>query len=63
MGSFDFSSIVYLILMGLIVLSVVSFTFIIRSLYANSSAKSKRNDEIEKKLDKIISLLDKDRNS
>ncbi|KMJ59847.1 DNA mismatch repair protein MutT [Bacillus sp. LL01] len=63
MGSFDFSSIVYLILIGLIVLSVVSFTFIIRSLYINSSAKSKKTGEIEKKLDKIIALLEKDRNS
>ncbi|MCG1023441.1 DUF4083 domain-containing protein [Sutcliffiella horikoshii] len=63
MEVFDFSSIVYLILMGLIVLSVASFIFIIRSLYINSSAKSKRNDEIDKKLDKIISLLEKDRNS
>ncbi|MCM3618426.1 DUF4083 domain-containing protein [Sutcliffiella horikoshii] len=63
MAGYDISSITYLILFGLIVLSVISFIFIIRSLYSNSSAKSKKSDEIEKKLDKIIALLEKERNS
>ena len=63
MAGYDISSITYLILFVLIVSSIISFIFIIRSIYSNFSAKSKKSDAIEKKLDKIIALLEKDRNS
>ena len=55
-------SIVYLIIIiGLIALFVVSFTLFIRRLLINSSIKSNRSIEIEKKLDKIIELLEIDK--
>ena len=55
-------SIVYLIIIiGLIALFVVSFTLFIRRLLINSSIKSSRSIEIEKKLDKIIELLEIDK--
>ncbi len=60
MQGFDFSSIVYLILICITVLMFVSFAFIIRSLYIQASAKRKKSDEMEKKLDKIIALLEKE---
>ncbi|MBP1931981.1 DUF4083 domain-containing protein [Ammoniphilus resinae] len=64
MEGFTVASIVYLgIVIGLIALFVVSFTLFIRRLLINSSVKSIQTDEIEKKLDKIISLLERDKNS
>ncbi|MFY2253025.1 DUF4083 family protein [Priestia megaterium] len=55
-------SIVYLIIViGLIALFVVSFTLFIRRLLINSSIKSSRLIEIEKKLDKVIELLEIDK--
>ncbi|MGG0309102.1 DUF4083 family protein [Priestia megaterium] len=55
-------SIVYLIIIiGLIALFIVSFTLFIRRLLINSSIKSSCSIEIEKKLDKIIELLEIDK--
>ncbi|MFX3635820.1 MAG: DUF4083 domain-containing protein [Candidatus Pristimantibacillus sp.] len=63
MEGFNVASVVYLgIIIGLIVLFIVSFTLFIRRLLINSSVKN-QTDEIEKKLDKIIDLLEKDRRS
>lgn len=60
--NFNVISIVYLIIIiGLIALFVVSFTLFIRRLLINSSIKSNRSIEIEKKLDKIIELLEIDK--
>ncbi|MED4028584.1 DUF4083 family protein [Priestia megaterium] len=62
MDHFNVISIVYLIIIiGLIALFVVSFTLFIRRLLINSSIKSHRSIEIEKKLDKIIELLEIDK--
>ncbi|MGW5887727.1 DUF4083 domain-containing protein [Priestia megaterium] len=62
MNHFNVISIVYLIvIIGLIALFVVSFTLFIRRLLINSSIKSNRSIEIEKKLDKIIELLEIDK--
>ncbi|RFB20741.1 DUF4083 domain-containing protein [Bacillus sp. ALD] len=62
MDNFNVISIVYLIIIiGLIALFVVSFTLFIRRLLINSSIKSRRSTEIEKKLDKIIELLEIDK--
>ena len=46
----------------LVVLFVVSFTLFIRRILNKSSIKSNQSVEIEKKLDKIIDLLEKDKN-
>lgn len=51
------------ITIGIIVLFVVSFTLFIRRLLINSSVKIKQAVEIEVKLDKIINLLERDKNS
>ncbi|NRD76639.1 DUF4083 family protein [Bacillus sp. BRMEA1] len=51
------------IVIALIVLFVVSFTLFIRSLLNKSSIKSNHIVEIEKKLDKIIDILEKHKNS
>jgi hypothetical protein len=60
--NFNVISIVYLIIIiGLIALFVVSFTLFIRRLLINSSIKSSRSIEIEKKLDKVIELLEIDK--
>ncbi|WP_140457157.1 DUF4083 family protein [Priestia megaterium] len=62
MDNYNVISIVYLIIIiGLIALFVVSFTLFIRRLLINSSIKSSRSIEIEKKLDKIIELLEIDK--
>ncbi|MEM5003160.1 DUF4083 family protein [Priestia megaterium] len=59
MDNFNIIPIVYLIIIiGLIALFIVSFTLFIRRLLVNSSIKSNRSIEIEKKLDKIIELLE-----
>ncbi|MED4241169.1 DUF4083 family protein [Priestia megaterium] len=62
MDNFNVISIVYLIIIiGFIALFVVSFTLFVRRLLINSSIKSSRSIEIEKKLDKIIELLEIDK--
>ncbi|MDG0029973.1 DUF4083 domain-containing protein [Priestia sp. Y58] len=64
MDSFNIASIVYLcIIIGLIALFAVSFTLFIRRLLINSSVKSNQSIQIDKKLDKIIELLEKDKSS
>ncbi|MCJ7841971.1 DUF4083 domain-containing protein [Lederbergia sp. NSJ-179] len=50
------------IFIGLIALFVVSFMLFIRRLIINSSEKGNQSVEIEKKLDKIIELLEKEKN-
>jgi len=58
----DIFAMIYLcVMIGLIVLFVVSFTLFIRRLLINSSTKNVHSDQIEKKLDKIIELLEKDK--
>jgi biopolymer transport protein ExbB/TolQ len=52
-----------IIVIGLIVLFVVSFTLFIRRIIKAASAKSNLTNDIEKKLDRIIDLLEKDKNS
>ncbi|WP_372492702.1 DUF4083 domain-containing protein [Priestia megaterium] len=60
--SFSLVSIVYLVIViGLISLFVVSFSLFIRRLLINSSLKNNHSIEIDKKLDKIIELLEKDK--
>ncbi|MFM1655206.1 DUF4083 domain-containing protein [Brevibacillus sp. B_LB10_24] len=64
MDDINIVSIVYLcIVFGLIALFVVSLTLFIRRFLVNSSIKNNQLNKIEKKLDKIIELLEKDRNS
>ena len=45
---------------GLIILFVISFTFFIRRLLLNSTIKRKQINDLDKKLDRIIELLEKD---
>ncbi|WP_144475630.1 DUF4083 domain-containing protein [Cytobacillus oceanisediminis] len=47
------------IVIVLIILFVVSFTLFIRRIIINTSSKSTQTNEIEKKIDKIIDLLEK----
>jgi hypothetical protein len=55
----DVASIVsFCIILGLLALLAVSFTLFIRRLLINSSVKSNQTNEIAKKLDKIIELLE-----
>ncbi|WP_394514359.1 DUF4083 domain-containing protein [Priestia aryabhattai] len=62
MDSFNLVSIVYLVIViGLIALFVISFSLFMRRLLINSSLKTKHSIEIDKKLDKIIELLEKDK--
>ncbi|MED4063076.1 DUF4083 domain-containing protein [Priestia megaterium] len=62
MSSFSLVSIVYLVIViGLIALFIVSFSLFMRRLLINSSLKTKHSSEIDKKLDKIIELLEKDK--
>lgn len=49
------------VFLGLIVLFVFSFTLFIRRLLLNSKEKNRQLNQIEKKLDKIIELLEKDK--
>ncbi|WP_373316067.1 DUF4083 domain-containing protein [Siminovitchia terrae] len=55
--------VVLVIFVGLMALFVISFTLFIRRLLINSSIKSNQSVEIEKKLDKIIELLEKAKGS
>ncbi|WP_394530907.1 DUF4083 domain-containing protein [Priestia aryabhattai] len=60
--NFSLASIVYLVIViGLIALFVVSFSLFIRRVLINFSLKTKHSIEIDKKLDKIIELLEKDK--
>jgi flagellar basal body-associated protein FliL len=60
-GHTDYSSIISIIIIILIVLFVISFMLFIRRLLINSSLKNKQSEDIKNKLDKIISLLEKER--
>lgn len=60
-GFYVVSALFWCVIIALIVLCVVSFTLFIRRLLINSSAKHHHIAEVEKKLDKIIELLEKDR--
>ena len=56
---FNVGDMIYqVIVLGLIVLFVVSFTLFIRRLLLNKQAKNHQLNEIEKKMDKIIELMD-----
>ncbi|WP_427137002.1 DUF4083 domain-containing protein [Psychrobacillus psychrodurans] len=58
---FNVGDMIYqVIVLGLIVLFVVSFSLFIRRMLLNQQAKMRQLNEIEKKLDKIIELMDKD---
>lgn len=46
-----------IIVLGLIIFFVVSFTLFIRRLLLNQQAKKNQLNEIEKKLDKIMELM------
>ncbi|WP_418936238.1 DUF4083 family protein [Paenisporosarcina quisquiliarum] len=46
------------VIIGLSVIFVLSFTFFIRRILINSTVKKTRLLEIDKKLDKIIDLLE-----
>ncbi|MED5247498.1 MULTISPECIES: DUF4083 domain-containing protein [Priestia] len=62
MDSFNLLSIVYLVIViGLIALFIVSFSLFIRRLLINSSLKTNHSIELDKKLDKIIELLEKEK--
>jgi hypothetical protein len=61
--NFNIFEIVYQIMFfSLLILGAVSFTFFIRRILINSNSKKDINHNIENKLDKIIELLEKDRN-
>ena len=49
------------LIIGLIVLFFVSFAFFIRRINVNS-ARNRNSSSVDKKLDKIIKLLQKDQN-
>jgi len=60
---FNVGDMIYqVIVLGLIILFVVSFTLFIRKLLLNQQAKKHQLNELEKKLDKIIELMDKGEN-
>ncbi|MFB5089770.1 DUF4083 family protein [Psychrobacillus sp. PGGUH221] len=60
---FNVGDIIYqVIVLGLIVLFVVSFTLFLRRLLLNQQAKKHQLNELEKKLDKKIELMDKGEN-
>ncbi|GAE25397.1 hypothetical protein JCM9140_1389 [Halalkalibacter wakoensis JCM 9140] len=56
-------SVIYqLVTFGLIILFAVSFTLFIRRLLVNSASKQRQNKEIGEKLDRIIELLEEEKN-
>ncbi|MCM3122831.1 DUF4083 family protein [Mesobacillus sp. AQ2] len=60
MEGFNIASLFFIgIVIVLIILFVVSFTLFIRRIIINTSSKSTQTNEIEKKIDKIIDLLEK----
>ncbi|MFJ5772105.1 DUF4083 domain-containing protein [Psychrobacillus sp. NPDC093180] len=55
---FNMGEMIYLIIVwGLIILFVVSFTLFIRRLLLNQQAQKNQLQEIEKKLDKLMKLM------
>jgi biopolymer transport protein ExbD len=63
MEGFNIASLFFIgIVIVLIILFVVSFTLFIRRIIINTSSKSTQTNEIEKKIDKIIDLLEKNNN-
>jgi len=57
---FNVGDMIYqVIVLGLIVLFVVSFSLFIRRILLNQQVKNHQLNELEKKLDKIIELMDK----
>lgn len=55
---FNMGEIIYqIIVWGLIILFVISFTLFIRRLLLNQQAQKNQLKEIEKKLDKLIRLM------
>lgn len=56
MGTIIFQFITF----GLVVLFVVSFILFVRRLLVNSAVKNNQFKDIEKKLDKIIELMEMD---
>ncbi|QDP41413.1 DUF4083 domain-containing protein [Radiobacillus deserti] len=64
MEDFNLVSLIYLgIIIVLIGLTAVSFTYFIRRILVNSSEKNNQLSEMGKKLDQIIDLLEKDSDS
>lgn len=60
---FDLGAMIYqFIVLGLIVLFVVSFSLFIRRMLLNQQAKMHQLNELEKKMDKILELMDKREN-
>lgn len=49
------------IFIGLIVLGILSFTLFVRTLLRSQRLNMQNNSTIEQKLDKIITLLEKDK--
>ncbi|WP_212959042.1 DUF4083 domain-containing protein, partial [Bacillus sanguinis] len=49
------------LVIGLIVLFFLSFTLFIRRVFLNSAAKKQHEINMNKKLDRIIELLEKDK--
>lgn len=50
-----------IIIFALLLIGTVSFTLFIRRLLINTSRNHQNSNSIEEKLDKIISLLEKDK--
>ncbi|MFJ8260820.1 DUF4083 domain-containing protein [Rummeliibacillus sp. NPDC094406] len=60
---FNVGDLIYqIIVLGLIVLFVVSFTLFIRRFLLNQQAKRNQFNTLEKKLDKITELMERDKN-
>jgi len=55
--------IILVVVYVLIVLFVISFTLFIRRLIRNTTIRNQQTSQIEEKLDKIIELLEKDKNA
>lgn len=53
----------WVFIIGLIVLFIVSFTLFVRRMLINATVKSKQSVRIEKKLDRIIELLEQEKNT
>ncbi len=49
------------IVLGLVILFVISFSLFIRRLLVNQKVKNSQLNELEKKLDKIIGLMEKEK--
>ncbi|MFC4403764.1 DUF4083 domain-containing protein [Gracilibacillus xinjiangensis] len=61
-SSFSIPGIIMLcIVVALIILFIISFTLFIRRLLNNISVTSNQSDQMEKKLDRIIELLEENK--